>query len=141
MDPLHRTRDLSREQCRALLATAPVGRVVFTDRALPAILPVGFLLDGEDVAIRTARGSRLARAADGAVLAFEVDDVAPSLREGWSVVVTGQARLETDPRRIERWSGRLTSWVPGIRDAWICLPLDVVTGRRVSGRPVPAVAG
>ena len=43
-------------ECRALLAATPLGRVVFTDRALPAILPVNYVLAGGDVIIRTTPG-------------------------------------------------------------------------------------
>ena len=32
--------------CFALLARAPIGRVVYSDRALPVIVPVNYTLDG-----------------------------------------------------------------------------------------------
>ena len=37
---------LSPAECVELLATTPIGRVVFTDHALPAVQPVNFVLDG-----------------------------------------------------------------------------------------------
>ncbi len=46
---------LGRAECVALLRSAPVGRVVYTDQALPAIQPVTFVLDGDEaVVVRTA---------------------------------------------------------------------------------------
>ena len=42
----HGLEILDREDCLGLLASVPLGRVVFTDRALPAIQPVNFVLDG-----------------------------------------------------------------------------------------------
>ena len=49
---------LTKEQSRDALTRAAVGRVVFTDRALPAVLPVTYIVDGDTIVIRTARGSR-----------------------------------------------------------------------------------
>ena len=50
---------LSRAECLALLRDSLVGRVVVTDRALPAAFPVNFALLGEDVVFRTTAGSKL----------------------------------------------------------------------------------
>ncbi|GAB2687463.1 pyridoxamine 5'-phosphate oxidase family protein [Thalassiella azotivora] len=136
MENVHRIEVLSRDDCLELLGSVEVGRVVFTDRALPAILPVAFVVRDGDVVLRTAEGSRLARAARDAVLAFEADQVAAGGRGGWSVVVTGEARLESDDLERARLDALLTPWVPGIKDVFIRIPLTVVTGRRVVGRPV-----
>lgn len=124
-----------------LLASTPVGRVVFTERALPAVLPVTFIVDEETVVLRTARGSRLARAAVGGVLAFEADELHPANRTGWSVVVTGQAWVEDDVEEVERLAALLEPWVPGIKDVFIRIPLTVVTGRRIEVLPVRQQTG
>jgi uncharacterized protein len=87
-----------REKCLALLATVPIGRVVHTHRALPAITPVTFVLDGEDVAIRPA--GPLAVAVGGAVVAFEADNVDPDTGAGWAVTVVGPALLTGQLIRI-----------------------------------------
>jgi len=124
---------LTDEQSREALTRAEVGRVVFTDRALPAVLPVTYIVDDDTIVIRTARGSRLARAADGAVLAFETDDLNRSTRSGWSVVVTGEGYLETDPDEQARLAELLEPWVPGVKAVFIRIPLTVVSGREVVG--------
>ena len=136
MEAIHRIEVLSKDECVTLMTSVPVGRLVFTDRALPAILPVTFVVDGDSVVVRTARGSRLARAVDGAVVAFEVDAIDPHQSAGWSVVVTAVSRLETDPAEVDRLAAALTAWVPGVKDVFIRVPLTVVTGRRVTRRPV-----
>ncbi|MFP5347045.1 MAG: pyridoxamine 5'-phosphate oxidase family protein [Actinomycetes bacterium] len=136
METTHRIQVLNEEQSIDLLDRAEVGRVVFTDHALPAILPVTYAVDGGTIVIRTSRGSRLARAADGAVLAFEADDVRPERGDAWSVVVTGEARIETDPDEQERLADLLSPWVPGVKDVFIRIPLTVVTGRLITGRPL-----
>src|SRR5215207_10169000 len=98
-------RELDRQRCVRLLAKSPVGRIVHTRQALPAILPVNFRLD-EDGAVlpRTAAGSELVRAVDGVVVAFEADEVDAATHSGWSVVVTGRATVVTDPALRERLS-------------------------------------
>jgi nitroimidazol reductase NimA-like FMN-containing flavoprotein (pyridoxamine 5'-phosphate oxidase superfamily) len=82
-----------RERCLALLTSVPIGRVVYTDQALPAVTPVTFVLDGDEVTIRTASGSALAAAVRGAVVAFQADRIDPATLSGWSVTIVGRAHL------------------------------------------------
>jgi DNA-binding NarL/FixJ family response regulator len=83
---------LSRQECLDLLDTAQIGRIVFTDRALPAVKPVNFCLYGEHIVIRTSAGSKLAAATQRTVVAFEADDFDPDSRTGRSVTMVGHAR-------------------------------------------------
>lgn len=123
---------LDRSECLELLAAASIGRVVFTDRGLPVVLPVTFVLDDDAVVFRTVAGSRLATKTNGAVVAFEVDDVEPALRVGWSVSVHGQATTGPVPAAL---GSRLVPWAAGSRDELVRIPLTVVTGRRIPPRP------
>ncbi|MCE7002079.1 pyridoxamine 5'-phosphate oxidase family protein [Kibdelosporangium philippinense] len=65
---------LNEAECFQLLAGAPVGRIVFNDRALPAVLPVNFAVLGRTLVIRTGARTRLAIAGINTVVAFEVDE-------------------------------------------------------------------
>ncbi|MEV0584514.1 pyridoxamine 5'-phosphate oxidase family protein [Nonomuraea sp. NPDC050310] len=124
---------LSRQECLDLLSTAEIGRIVFTDRALPAVQPVNFLLDGESIVIRTSRGSKLAAATRQAVVAFEADDFDPRERTGWSVTVIGHARAVIEPDEVARLAGLpLEPWAPGGRDHYIVVGVEQVTGRRIT---------
>lgn len=136
MSTTARIEPLDREECLRLLAGAPVGRVVFTHHALPAVLLVTVAVDDGDVILRTARGSRLAVAAAGAVVAVEVDDVDVATRTGWSVVATGQARVVDDPADEERLDRLLRPWAPGRKSVFLRVPVTVVSGRRVSSLPL-----
>lgn len=123
---------LCREDCLDLMRSVPLGRVVFTDRALPAVQPVAFVLDGDDVVIATARGSRLAAATRGAIVAFETDSFDPRNRSGWSVTMVGQARAVRGTAEIRRLSGLpLRSWTPGPPDHYIRIHCAYVSGRRI----------
>lgn len=129
---------LTEEECRELLGKVPLGRIVFTDRALPAIQPVNFLLSHGDVIIRTSSGSKLAAAARNAVVAFEVDQFDADARRGWSVVVVGHARVVSENGALARLrSLPLRSWAPGERDHYIAITPELISGRRI---PAPASA-
>ncbi|WP_271223118.1 pyridoxamine 5'-phosphate oxidase family protein [Streptosporangium carneum] len=123
---------LSRCECRELLSTAGIGRIVFTDRALPAVQPVAFCLDGEDIVIRTMSGSKLATAASGGVVAFEADEFDAGTRTGWSVTVVGHARAVYAPEEIARMERLpLIPWTRGGRDYFITIRTEQITGLRV----------
>ncbi|WP_188303006.1 pyridoxamine 5'-phosphate oxidase family protein [Streptomyces sp. CBMA123] len=68
-------RELDRKRALELLGRAEVGRLVYTVDALPAVLPVPFRLVPGGVLVSAPVGSELARAVDGAVIAFEADEV------------------------------------------------------------------
>ncbi|MEV8070987.1 pyridoxamine 5'-phosphate oxidase family protein [Streptomyces sp. NPDC004684] len=127
-------RSLDRPECLRLLAEVPVGRVVYTRQALPAVLPVNFTLGPDSsVLLRTSAGSDLVRAVDGVVVAFEADEFDPASRSGWSVVVTGQATVVTDPAEHERLlrTGP-DSWMPIRDDVFIRIESTMVTGRALA---------
>ncbi|GHF33617.1 pyridoxamine 5'-phosphate oxidase family protein [Streptomyces fumanus] len=128
-------RELDRQESLRRLARAAVGRIVHTRDALPAVLPVNFLLaeDGA-VLLRTSASSELVRAVDGAVVAFEADEVDVAAQSGWSVVVTGPASVVTDPdehAHLVRTGPR--SWVPWPVEVFIRIEADLVTGRELVG--------
>lgn len=122
---------MSYGECLRLLSGTQVGRVVFTVAALPAVLPVTFAVDDDAIVMCTGADTRLAAAADGGVLAFEVDEMDPNSRRGWSVVVTGVAELVSDALARSRLHGIVAPWAPGHHDVFIRLPLTVVSGRRI----------
>jgi uncharacterized protein len=139
MDPHDGFRELERYECLRLLAEVPVGRIVYTRRALPAVLPVNFSLDGDGaVVLRTSAASELVRAIDGAVVAFEADDVDVARHSGWSVVVTGPATVVTDPAEHERLARTgPVSWLPAPREVFVRIEPELVTGRELVGGQTP----
>jgi nitroimidazol reductase NimA-like FMN-containing flavoprotein (pyridoxamine 5'-phosphate oxidase superfamily) len=128
-------QELARDESLRLLATVPLGRVVFTDRALPAIRPVNHIVDGRDIIFRTSSSAAITTSVDGTgtIVAFEADAIDSARRAGWSVVVVGGARLLTGTAQIERYRRLLRPWAPGDKDDFIAVRTDVVTGVRLSG--------
>lgn len=128
-------RELGRQECLRLLANVPVGRIVHTRQALPAVLPVNFGLDDDgSVLLRTSAASELVRAIDGTVVAFEADEVDAATHSGWSVVVTGKATVVTDPAEQERLARTgPCSWVPSPEEVFVRIEPELVTGRELVG--------
>ncbi|MEU3561307.1 pyridoxamine 5'-phosphate oxidase family protein [Kitasatospora sp. NPDC091257] len=94
-------RELDRKRSLELLARADVGRVVYTVDALPAVLPVPFRLAPGGVLLSAPAGSELARAVDGAVIAFEADEVDGRDGSGWFVTVLGRAQVRPAARTAD----------------------------------------
>jgi nitroimidazol reductase NimA-like FMN-containing flavoprotein (pyridoxamine 5'-phosphate oxidase superfamily) len=125
---------IERDEALELLRTVRVGRVGVMTEAMPVVLPVNFVLDDDRIAFSSARGTKLYVAATGATVAFEADDVDADQRFGWSVCVSGPARVVEDGPEVERLrSLPLDTWTPPGEEAYIVIDCQVVTGRRVAG--------
>ncbi|MFD4600412.1 pyridoxamine 5'-phosphate oxidase family protein [Streptomyces sp. NPDC058464] len=129
-------RVLDRQECLRLLAKVPVGRVVYTRQALPAVLPVNFSLDADSsVLLCTDSNSELVRAIEGVVVAFEADDFDAGNRTGWSVVVTGRATVVSGSAERARLSqAGPRSWMPTPEPVFVRIDSEMITGREL-GRP------
>ena len=123
-------RVLSRDECLALLATAEIGRIAVSARALPLILPVRFAMDGDHIVIATHDGTTLDAATRDTVVAFETDDAAGDGHVGWSVHVNGIARHVTDEPTLDRLAAlRLPSWSSALPARFVAISTDQVAGR------------
>lgn len=130
--------EVPRAECLRLLSGECVGRVVFTDAALPAALPVNYVLDGEEVVFQTGRGGQLASLVPGKVVAFEVDSIDVATRTGWSVLGVGEAYEVCDPARLAELADRWPEpWAPARKALAVSVPLQLLSGRRVSRHDVP----
>jgi hypothetical protein len=114
-----------------LLASVPIGRVVVTQQALPAVSPVHFAVVDDGIVFRASAGGAVATGASDAIVAFEADQVDAGSGSGWSVVVVGQAREIPDGAGRSRGGGLgLRSWAPQQPSCLIRLSLDRISGRR-----------
>lgn len=129
---------LNRRQCLDRLAQVRVGRLVFTEDALPAIQPVNFRVWRDDVVIRVAGGPKLQAATANQVVAFEADVLDPDLRNGWSVTVVGHAEPITGVDDLVDVAGTfIEPWVQGRRDHFIRIRTDRMTGREFREDALP----
>ena len=126
--------ELDRRECEELLAAANVGRLAVVVDGRPHIIPVNYATPGDGVIVfRTARGTVLTEASLEDV-AFEVDQLDPATRSGWSVEVRGYGReigdaVDAESVRLRRLP--LVAWAPGEREEWFEIRPAAVTGRRI----------
>jgi len=127
---------LSAGECLRLMASVPVGRIVYTRQALPAVELVPFALDLGSIVVRTEQGSRLADVTRAAVVAFEADHVDADRRSGWRVTAVGRSREVTDPGEVARLRGiGLPAWAPGAGEHFIRITPGILNGWRLRYAP------
>jgi len=123
---------LSPEQCHDLLRRNTVGRVAVTIAALPAIFPVNYAVHDGDIVFLTGEGTKLRAAADGAVVAFQIDHFDEAVRTGWSVMAIGLAQEMTDADDVAWARGLgLQPFAAGDRTHIIRIRPEFISGRRI----------
>lgn len=129
---VHTFAELEHEECRRLLTTTPLGRLGFTEAALPRILPVHFAVRGDEIVVATPAGSKVACAGRGDIVAFEADDYDPVTREGWTVGVVGPTRLISDRAETELLDALdLAPWTADQERHYFTVRMHLVRGRRL----------
>ena len=124
-------RELSQADAWRRLGSVPFGRVVFTSRALPAILPVNHVVDHGRVIFRTPEASgviSLTPTRHPVVLAYQADQIDPVAGTGWSVLVTGLGGLVDEPSQAARYRATLRSWLVPETGPMILIRPEIVTG-------------
>jgi hypothetical protein len=99
------------------------------------VLPVNFTIVAGSIVVRTNPGTLIEAHGDERA-AFEIDHVDEVLRQGWSVLVLGQAHrvLQSGELRHVREETTVMPWAGGARDVYIRIVPDQITGRRISAR-------
>lgn len=129
---LDQLAEIDRDECLRLLSRGHLGRVIYTDAAMPTALPVTFNLDHGEIVFRAGGGSRLALATREAVVAFEADEIDPVSLRGWCVLGVGHTYEVTDPdRRAGLLQPLPTPWAPAGPTVTIAIRLQRITGRRL----------
>ncbi|MFI9842160.1 pyridoxamine 5'-phosphate oxidase family protein [Nonomuraea sp. NPDC051941] len=132
-------KELSAADSLRRLAGVPLGRVIFTRHALPAVRPVNHVVADGQIVIRSSAGTILSAevAAFQAVVAFEADELDVEERLGWNVVVTGFAQLVQDPGEAARLKSMIKPWVMGQLDQVIRIRPQIITGYELVPATVP----
>jgi nitroimidazol reductase NimA-like FMN-containing flavoprotein (pyridoxamine 5'-phosphate oxidase superfamily) len=118
--------ELSQAECLTLLAGHRLGRLAFTDRALPTIRPLRYSLLGAKVLLRVDLEG-LRSQLDGQVVAFAVDELDEESGAGWSVVITGPVRVVQPSGELLHMESADAVTGPHIR---VCLLQGEIEGRR-----------
>ena len=117
-------------ECLHLLRTGGVGRVVWQDddEGL-TVLPVSYRVIGDSVVFRTSAASTLVRLTRPTRVAFQVDEIDHATAVGWSVLVRGMSGT-CKVRDV-------VSFLPRDPAIGVAVRIEEVTGRVMSGNPVP----
>lgn len=123
---------LTDDEALRLLALGEVGRVGISIGALPAIFPVNYRMIGGEIVFRTGVGSKLAAAASGAIVAFEIDDYDVGGRSGWSVLAVGRSEVVHDlDVTFKVLDAGLEPMADGRRANIVRILPELVSGRRI----------
>jgi hypothetical protein len=124
-------------ECRQHLAGGGIGRFLFVEPGRgPVAIPVNFRMDEDDVVFRTGSEGSVAAGVHQSPVSFDVDHLDDALSEGWSVLVTGEARVITDPGEIARAASlNIEPWAGGNKAAYVRLTARQITGRRIRVAP------
>lgn len=128
---------LGPDESRDRLGSHGVGRVALSRPEGPVIVPVNYTVLGGTIVYCTAPDT-VAAAAEGSAVAFEVDQVDDTLRQGWSVLVLGTVERVTEPAAVSLLAEQAATapWAGGKRDLWVR-----ITPTRVTGRAIRTPAG
>ena len=117
-------------ECLHLLRTGGVGRVAWQDNAEGlTVLPVNYRVIGDSVVFRTSAASTLVRLTRPTRVAFQVDEIDRATAVGWSVLVRGMSGT-CKVRDV-------VSFLPRDPAIGVAVRIEDVTGRVMSGNPVP----
>lgn len=129
-----RFEELTTEECWKLLAGHRVGRIAWSGVRGLQVMPVNYTVVDQAILFRTSPTSGIAKALYEAEAAFQVDDVDEFLQSGWSVLVQGSTTYLDTPEDLPHdLSDRPEPWAPGVRQMYIRVDPQTITGRRVVG--------
>jgi nitroimidazol reductase NimA-like FMN-containing flavoprotein (pyridoxamine 5'-phosphate oxidase superfamily) len=125
---------LSPDESLALLRSARVGRLAVVIDRRPHVVPLNCAVDDDGVVVFRTADLTVATSAALAQVAFEVDEIDPERREGWSVVVHGWGReigdaVDPESKRLLRLP--VEPWAPDERNRWYKIVPSEITGRRL----------
>jgi nitroimidazol reductase NimA-like FMN-containing flavoprotein (pyridoxamine 5'-phosphate oxidase superfamily) len=131
--------ELSEAESLRLIEQAEVGRIGYTGRYGPVVIPVNFKLVDGMVIIRTDEdghlGEDLRTGITGAdyKVAFEVDDFDLATRTGWSVLVRGAVHhVDDEAGRLSLRAADVESWAGGDKALFLRITPSAITGRRIA---------
>ncbi len=126
--------ELTSDECYTRLRAASFGRLGLIVRDYPVIIPLNYALDRDVIVFTTASGSVLSLA-DHQNVTFQIDDVHPADRTGWSVLVRGMAEQVRPDQDREVAMRSAESGVDSFARAedlrWMRVIPHGITGRRV----------
>jgi hypothetical protein len=134
---------LGEPECWELLSGGDgIGRVGFSGRFGPMILPINFQVRDKAVYFRVAQHGptgedlRTGIAHADYRIAFEADQFDLASRRGWSVLMQGDVHpMETEEERASVAGICVESWVSGPRELFLRITPTHLSGHRIGHQP------
>jgi nitroimidazol reductase NimA-like FMN-containing flavoprotein (pyridoxamine 5'-phosphate oxidase superfamily) len=129
---------ISLSRCQELLRSQNIGRVAWQAADGLQILPVTYAVHDGTIIFRTSPYGVLSELIRPTDVALEIDELDQESRRGWSVVVQGRAQGVAEPAQLVRiWTvGGLVPWASGVRNVFIQIIPQRITGRDVPARSI-----
>jgi nitroimidazol reductase NimA-like FMN-containing flavoprotein (pyridoxamine 5'-phosphate oxidase superfamily) len=138
---------LDEAECLRLISVGGVGRIGYTGRFGPTVLPVNYALYEGTIVFRTGQHSpmgedlRTGIAHAESKVAFEIDEISVATREGWSILVQGSAHpVDSETERASVVRSGVEAWAGGEKELFVRVVPTRITGRRIR-RTGPPAAG
>lgn len=129
---------LEEAECLRLISAGGVGRLAYSGRFGPVVIPVNYKLHQGAIVFRTALGSpmdedlRTGIAGAEYQVAFEIDEIDMAAREGWNVLIQGSAHhVDSEAERASLVRAGVEPWVGGHRELFVRVLPSRITGRRI----------
>jgi uncharacterized protein len=121
--------------CWRLMETVEVGRLSYTEAALPVVRPVPFVVEnGACVVVALSLAVTSIRVfAQPTIVAFEAGEWRPSEHHGSSVLLVGRASAASELDAVRFAERGLLPWIGGQLALYVQVMGGVVTGQRVVG--------
>jgi nitroimidazol reductase NimA-like FMN-containing flavoprotein (pyridoxamine 5'-phosphate oxidase superfamily) len=141
------TEPLDEAECLRLISAGGVGRIGYSGRFGPTILPVNFAFYERTIVFRTGQHSPIGEDLRTGIaeaeykVAFEIDEISPATKEGWSILIQGSAHHVDSEAELAavRQSG-VQAWAGGEKELFLRITPVRITGRRIV-RAGPAAPG
>jgi nitroimidazol reductase NimA-like FMN-containing flavoprotein (pyridoxamine 5'-phosphate oxidase superfamily) len=128
-------------ECLRLISPGGIGRIAYMGRYGLTVLPVNYKLHDGAIMFRTSQDSPTGEDLQTGIahaeysVAFEIDDIDPVRREGWSVLIHGPAhQMTTDAERAAVEESGVVPWPGGEKEQAIRITPNRITGRRLRQR-------
>jgi nitroimidazol reductase NimA-like FMN-containing flavoprotein (pyridoxamine 5'-phosphate oxidase superfamily) len=131
-------KQLDEAECLRLISAGGIGRLAYSGRFGPTVLPVNYKMHEGTIVFRTEHDSptdedlRTGIAGAEFKVAFEIDDIDTARRQGWSVLVQGSAHhVGSETERASVLEAGVEPWPGGDRKLFIRISPTRITGRRI----------
>jgi nitroimidazol reductase NimA-like FMN-containing flavoprotein (pyridoxamine 5'-phosphate oxidase superfamily) len=134
----HVLEELDEAESLRLIAPGGIGRIGFSGRYGPTVMPVNYQLYEGTIVFRTTPDSATDEDLRTGIpnaeykVAFEIDDFDTAAKTGWSVLIQGSAHhVESDAERASVVGAGVEPWPGGDRELFLRVVPTRITGRRV----------